>query len=268
MSEYRINQITNQAGTAGPQVAGITTFSSSSGLVMPRGDTFRRNVTENIVTSGLVLYLDAANDLSYPGSETVWRDLSGQGNNGTLINGPTFSSANGGSIVFDSSNDYVSVPYFPALPTGSSPRTVSIWFYSNESTWVNDVNTLFHYGTTGTSRVAFGLDFFTAYPKFQIFTWGDDLNYQSKLNKIGWNNITVTYDGNLTLSAYDNGFFTESYTLGGVLNTTSNTAVTIGGILSLSSFYDGRISNVSLYNRALTTAEIQQNYNALKGRYI
>ena len=58
-----------------------------------------------IPTSGLIFYLDAANTRSYPGSGTTWTDLSGNGNTGTLTNGPTYSSANGGQIVFDGSND-------------------------------------------------------------------------------------------------------------------------------------------------------------------
>ena len=60
-----------------------------------------------IVTDGLVLYLDAANNRSYPGSGTTWTDLSRGGNNGTLTNGPTFNGANGGSIVFDGTNDFI-----------------------------------------------------------------------------------------------------------------------------------------------------------------
>ena len=62
-----------------------------------------------IITDGLVLCLDAGNTKSYPGSGTSWSDLSGQGNTGTLVNGPTYSSADGGSIVFDGSNDYGSL---------------------------------------------------------------------------------------------------------------------------------------------------------------
>ena len=62
-----------------------------------------------IVTSGLVLALDAADRNSYPGSGTTWTDLSGNANNGTLTNGPTFNSANGGSIVFDGTNDFEAV---------------------------------------------------------------------------------------------------------------------------------------------------------------
>ena len=61
----------------------------------------------NIVEDGLVLALDAGNTKSYPGSGTTWTDLSGKGNNGTLTNGPTFDSGNGGAIFFDGGNDYV-----------------------------------------------------------------------------------------------------------------------------------------------------------------
>ncbi len=61
----------------------------------------------NIVTNGLVLHLDAANTKSYSGSGTTWTDLSGNGNNGTLTNGPTFDSANYGSVVHDGVDDYI-----------------------------------------------------------------------------------------------------------------------------------------------------------------
>ena len=61
-----------------------------------------------IVTDDLVLYYDAANTKSYPGTGTTWTDLSGNGVTGTLVNGATFNSGNGGYIVFDGANDYVS----------------------------------------------------------------------------------------------------------------------------------------------------------------
>jgi len=67
------------------------------------------NVAPNTVTDGLVLYLDAANTRSYPGTGTTWSDLSRGGNNGSLINGPTFNGGNGGSIVFDGTNDSVNL---------------------------------------------------------------------------------------------------------------------------------------------------------------
>ena len=65
------------------------------------------NYNPRIVTDGLVLLLDAGNTKSYPGTGTTWTDISRNGNNGTLTNGPTFDSANGGSLVFDGVDDYV-----------------------------------------------------------------------------------------------------------------------------------------------------------------
>ena len=80
----------------------------------------------SIVTDGLVLYLDAGNYLSYPGSGTTWTDLSSGGSNGTLTNGPTYSPDNAGSIVFDGVDDYAAVSC--NLSTFSS-LTVSIYTY-------------------------------------------------------------------------------------------------------------------------------------------
>ena len=83
-----------------------------------------------IVTDGMVLNLDAGTPLSYPGSGTTWTDLSGNGRNGTLTNGPTYNSANGGSIVFDGSNDYISFNNVTTSSLGltsSSGATLSCW---------------------------------------------------------------------------------------------------------------------------------------------
>ena len=80
----------------------------------------------NIVEDGLVLSLDAANTKSYPGSGTVWSDLSGNSNNGTLTNGPTFDSGNKGSIVFDGIDDSISVGH-TALLNPTLNMTISVW---------------------------------------------------------------------------------------------------------------------------------------------
>jgi hypothetical protein len=85
------------------------------------------NYSPKIITDGLVLYLDAANTRSYPGSGTVWSDLSRGGNNGTLRNGPTFNSGNGGSIVFDGVNDYASFPNNTNLD--NQKITMENWVY-------------------------------------------------------------------------------------------------------------------------------------------
>mgnify|MGYP000212112688 CR=1 FL=1 len=77
--------------------------------------------------SGLVLHLDAGNTSSYPGTGTTWTDLSGNGYNGTFTNGPIFSAANGGCIVFDGVNDYVAGGN---LGSFYSQGTISYWMYS------------------------------------------------------------------------------------------------------------------------------------------
>ena len=84
------------------------------------------NYGPRIVTDGLVLCLDAGNSKSYPGSGTAWNDLSRNGNNGTL-NGPTFNSADRGSIVFDGTNDYVSTNYTQPAYTTASSFTWNTW---------------------------------------------------------------------------------------------------------------------------------------------
>ena len=88
------------------------------------------NYSPKIVTDGLVLYMDAANSKSYVSGSTTWNDISRSGNNGTLINGPTFNSSNGGSIVFDGTNDYVNLSDSDNwFYTGNF--TIEFWYYFN-----------------------------------------------------------------------------------------------------------------------------------------
>ena len=222
-----------------------------------------------IVTNGLVMCLDAGNTKSYPGSGTTWTDLSGNGNNGTLTNGPTYNSINSGSIVFDGIDDHVLVASNASIPTGSAARTVSIWFYTNTTSWLTNVNTLFHYGT-GSTGASFGIDM-DVFPKMEFFSWGGagrDLIFNTTFSEVGWKNICVTYDGITTVLIYENGVNTQTLTLSSACNT-SATGVYIGAAnpSAISSYFDGRISSTKLYNRALSAAEIQQNFNALRGRF-
>ena len=128
MSDFRIDQITNQAGTAGPDIAGITTFSGSSGLLMPSGDTRGRysGADGEIVKDGLVLWLDAGRAESFGGDGTTWRDLSGNGNNGTLQSGVGFTADEGGSLIFDGVNDKVQTINNVNI-SGDFSATLSVW---------------------------------------------------------------------------------------------------------------------------------------------
>lgn len=223
----------------------------------------------SIVTNGLVLALDAANSKSYPGSGTTWTDLSGNENNGTLVNGPTFNSSNNGSIVFDGTNDHVTVNSSITIPTGATARTISIWFSTNTTTWADNVNNLFFYGS-GVNGQAFGIDF-SIYPSMEVYTWGGagrDLTFSTTFAQTGWKNITVTYNGSTTILIYENGLQTQTLALSAACNTTSST-VYIGSVNpSINSWYfDGNISQVLMYNSVLTASQISQNFNALRGRY-
>jgi len=77
-----------------------------------------------IVTDGLVLALDASDRNSFVSGSTIWNDLSGNGNNGTLVNGPTFDSGSGGSIVFNRSTQYGPIGT-TGFPFGTSPGSLS-----------------------------------------------------------------------------------------------------------------------------------------------
>ena len=261
MSDFRIDQITNQAGTAGPQIAGITTFSGSSGLVMPSGDTFRRNVLDDVVTDGLVLYLDAGNDISYPGSGTTWYDLSEGANSGTLVNGVSYSANNEGSLVFDGVDENATVGS-SVLTTGET--TISMWVKpdSNQTSGLGDLNV----GGGGLILYQIGtiimMGFRGGNPEMSTTTQFITSNV--------WNHITWVYNNGSKSSTssfqiYLNSEIEPTLTAFGGIG--GGTVFNRIGSDQNAPYFDGNISQVSIYNRALTPQEIQQNFNALKGRF-
>jgi hypothetical protein len=161
----------------------------------------------SIVTAGLVLNLDAGNPASYPGPGTTWTDLSGNGNNGTLTNGPTYSSANGGSIVLDGVNDYILLPTNFFNPNAGTPFSVSFWFKTSIASGI-----VFGQQNTNTPTVASGY-----VPAIYINTngnlstscfWGGSVNNASTsttvVNNNSWHNVSVTFESTSHIS-YLNG---------------------------------------------------------------
>jgi len=224
----------------------------------------------SIVTDGLVFYVDAKNDKSYPGSGTTWSDLMG-GNDGTLTNGPTYDSGNGGSIVFDGVNDYVE-----AGPIQPAQFTLSCWFKSTGPPSNND-------STGGVLMVSDPQYVSNALPWFIAHSYLDQkivLIIESNTGTISTASnsasndqvhfVSATYDGTVA-SIYLNGQFVISALASNpTYNTSGNTNVQIGrwGFSSYQRSLNGNIYNASIYNRALSAAEITQNYNALKNRFI
>lgn len=228
--------------------------------------------TPPIVTDGLVFVVDAANYESYPGSGTTWYDLSGNGNNGTLTNGPIFDSGNGGSIVFDGSNDYIRVPSAQSfIPTTN--MTIEVWQYmegrdstilmATDGNGANEV--LLYNGWANLINEKFGV----AFNSPSVNTWLVS-NITPPLNT--WTHICVTKNGT-TVSLYFNTVFDNSNTQIGDVSVGVNSPLLIGVDAdsgnegNLGNYFEGNLSNIKIYNRVLSADEITQNYNALKSRF-
>jgi hypothetical protein len=235
--------------------------------------------TNKVVQSGLVLNLDAGASTSYPGSGTTWTDLSGSGNNGTLTNGPTYSSANGGSIVFDGTNDYISLPNAGIRNLLSTNCTISvICSYSTKVGLVFPtlIGSLNFGGNWVGWRLVFSasnrtLDFTNASGVNGGNQSGIGFNYIFPDNINQFTHISCTWIASTgAKSTYVNGVLTNSIS-SSTYGFGENTAEGVR-IASLSNgqgdnFFSGRVANTLLYNRALTAAEISQNFNALRGRF-
>ena len=208
------------------------------------------------VTDGLVLCLDAANSKSYPGTGTTWGDLSGNGNNGTLVNSPTYSSANGGTFNFDETNDYVLVNNTAILPTAAYTK---IAVFRPESSTSNIISG----GSDGQHAFWMG---------------GTSTTLQAGHNG-NWD--TVTYSPGDMLNQWWIGAVTFNTVTGWVLylngqqvNTNASTTTFVGGNVvriaaynNASNLFDGDIAIAMIYNRVLSAQEILQNYNATKSRF-
>ena len=205
-----------------------------------------------IVTDGLVLYLDAANPYSYVSGSTAWNDISRTRTSGSLVNGPTFSSANNGSIVFDGTNDYVNVP--PVIL--NTPWSLCTTIKASNSGFPALYSQDGLYLWVGvTPNLAIGVHTNSA---ARVDTPAGSFN----LNQVYFVGISSSPS---SLTVYINN---TKYSLAPGANPT---AASIASIASYSSrtkdFLGGSIYNFSMYNRALTDTEITQNFNATKGRF-
>jgi len=223
-------------------------------------------MTPPIVTNGLVLALDAANQKSFVSGSNTWRDLSGNNNNGTLINGPTFSSANGGSITFNGTNQYITLGTY--LNMGVTDRTYNCWFLANIVTSVQRILT-FADGDTSTDSPPYTLSVNVTNTGTGLggspYDGYTEYNNISSFGNKQWINAQSTITGK-TLLTYINGVFTSSVTSTGPVSINP-----IGYIGRYNGFYgqyfSGTVSSVSIYNRVLSSQEILQNYNAQKSRF-
>ena len=292
MSVIRVNNITNRSGGAGPTIAGVGIVSSTSYMVVPTGRTGQRYADEgeNIVRDGLVLYLDAKH--SYPsktgigtttsgasatagssidGEPYTWYDMSGYENNGQLVNNVGYNASNGGSLVFDGVNDYVDlgkkISGFDGYPIDT---TVDVWikfnsypsnfglFIGKYSGGVSNGWELFYYsdgklevaGREDDSQYLMSGKTTTSYPIGAIY------------------NIVYTKKSNVW-SLYVNKTLSVSTVLGkgNIPIYTDISTLQLGWVEATTYATNCSIYSTKIYNRALTDAEVSQNFNALRSRF-
>jgi hypothetical protein len=242
----------------------------------------------NIITDGLVLYLDAANQKSYPGAGAVWNDLSNQGNGGTLTNGPTFDSSNNGSIQFDGVDDYITLGnIFNDIIAGPGKQFTIVCSFSPKSTTNRVLIGKYSdsgVGENGRQFAIFARDLGAGFKVDVIFSTNlngfvnivrSDTTLSINENYI----LTVTYDDTQSTSLnkvniYINGILSgktipftgtfgpiatgpAQFGIGSSITSTSNTTY----------HYSGKVFNAMLYDHILSTDKILQNYNATKSRF-
>jgi hypothetical protein len=244
----------------------------------------------NGIESGLVFSLDAADRTSYSGG-TTWYDLVGN-NNGTLTNGPTFSSVNGGTLVFDGTNDYIDCGNGPSFQIVGS-ITTETWINFSSLNNNSDLNLISKYSNAGGSNYQ-GWIMFKSTGNYASFGPGGTGGPNS--NEFGW---LATSNGNFSGALIGSGeqVLTNTwYQVVGVFNSSDNSMqLYVNGILKYSAVRTGQTSGVLLnasrnicigatpnddsryvqgkipitkvYNRPLSASEVLQNYNVTKSRF-
>ena len=238
------------------------------------GNGKQLTVATPIVTNGLVLNLDAGRKSSYPNTGTTWYDISGNGNNGTMTNGPVFGTASGGVINLNGSNQYISVSGLATYLNNKTNFTYETWFKVNSTT---TFGTLFSFGNN--DNYSNDIIFFVSSNQICLqVNNGVDGGTVTTFTSTDWNSMSVVYDGTQTgnanrLKLYLNGVL-QTLTFGtyNVPASTSNTSMVNSGIGVYSTgnwnnLLSGSIGSSRLYNKSLTDTEITQNFNATKTRF-
>jgi hypothetical protein len=212
----------------------------------------------SIITNSLILHLDAADRKSYPGSGTVWSDRSGNGINGTLTNGPTFSSGNAGSILFNGIDHWATLPSTPKFAFGTNPYTINIWY---KLSTIANYSCLF---SLGGSNGPYGGLYVNRFSSNSLLFYANAIRLQPTIEQLQnvWYNITFIGNNSsiylnsvkLQESAYSANFIQQGFIIG-------------ANHSAYSEVMRGNISVVQIYNRALSDAEIKQNFNATKSRF-
>lgn len=225
------------------------------------------NYSPSIVRSGLVLHLDGANRKSYSGAGTSFTDMSGIGNNGTLVGGIAYTSSNAGTMTFDGTTGYIDCGTAPQIGSSLTGLTVSMWVNTNSRSTrciAEDGN---NYSTNTFYMFQEDVNYFT----FEVYGVTYDAvfsNYVYQLNT--WYNLVGTWQSGSRTDLYTNGVLTSGTRIGSTQTSVidGNANLNIGNRPGDTTYrFSGNMGPSMFYNRALTPLEIQQNFNAIRGRY-
>jgi hypothetical protein len=249
-------------------------------------------LSPTVVTRGLVLWLDAGNNSSYsntsnyydcgygcqyyssnPGCtncNTQWKDMSGNGADGTLINGAAISyNIGGGTMLFDGVNDYVNISSFANKP--SSQITCDAWIYPTRPSV--GTGTIRGGVISATSNMYFGLiDSIDGGVTMSLHWANNTSNARSggvsgNIPNNAWTYISGTYDGSTT-RGYINGVEVYTFAQTGTIPDSTYVVGTYGaGLTDGVHNFNGHIAIARVYNRSLTVAELLQNYNNGRSRF-
>ena len=227
-----------------------------------------------IVTNGLVLNLDAGNLASYPGSGTIWTDLSGNGNNGTLVNGVVYNSANGGALSFDGVDDRVDLSSSKLM--GASGITMTIWYKTNSTKTYNFLMGKGNLSSGNPLNRVLGMQIYNLHFTF-IVSQGDNTGWCWQGNNgpvlatdNTWHQVTGTFDlSSQTIKTYVDGALKYTSACNQTGDSEGPDILYIGQDSTLwpSGYFLGQLNDAFVYNRVLSATEIQQNFNTLRGRY-
>lgn len=225
------------------------------------------------ITSGLVASVDAANPKSYPGSGTIWTDLSGNGNHGQLINGPlTYNTQNNGSLSFDGIDDYADLGSGSSLVL-TNAMTIQLW--TNLSANAAETILVTRSIVSGSVNPTDWRFMTKVYANGIGLNWGwrptpngsDRTEFTGSMNLAlsTWHNLAVTFNGT-KLRLYYSGSLDAEYDE--AVDLTNVYPIRFGqGIGGAKVYLNGKLAMVSIYNRVLSPDEILQNFNATRGRF-
>jgi hypothetical protein len=232
-----------------------------------------------IITSDRVFHVDAGVLASYPGTGTIWTDISPSATNATLVNGPNFSFNGGGSFVFNGIDEYANIGNVASLQfERTDPFTISTWIrHTHTGAGVNIISKQENSGSFTGWGLGTALRSGISYLEFFIYNGSVASNsvivdYPSSYSDGIWMNICVTYNGNSSSSGvvlYRNGAVVTGTVITSSIGITINTsaAAQISGRGGASAVFPGRVGSAIIYNRVLTATEVLQNYDAQRVRF-